>query len=533
MTGVLAWREGLWLRISDLFYHVAAVQSLLVTNQPLVTDPMFGVRGLPVDPTAGTFHTFLALDARLGGAGGFQVFEWLEPVVVALYFLVFYAFARRILRSAPKGFAALAIFAGVVWLLDFRVVIYPKWIDPAVYWAGLFFFLLFLERLSWPALTFACLLGVTTALVHLGTAELWVLTIGAAVVWSLLLVRKVEGGPVLAARCGLGAGISAVTMAPIVYVRSAGILTGARTSVFNPPPDSPMSGLPFASIGKGLGIIRGGALSQWYQGGDLMLAFVVVALVVVVMRAARRGATPETVLLAATASIMPALMLNLVGTKLLVAKFWFHLRRLAYELRFVPALLVPYVWSAGRRGLADRRAGRGRGTGALVAAAAAAVMLGTAALAGVEAIGVVNRFVSPLSIDNFERSRYNAVAATAGVVGYLATHSNPTQTVAASEKTSYYLTALVPIRVIAVRRAHMPLAVEVKDGPARRWAQLQLFNPRVTRAKTARLLDTYRVSHVVAPRDEGLLAKFRGMHELRRVYADRRYVVFAVDTASQ
>lgn len=527
LAALLSWIEGLWLRMSDLFYHVAGVASLLTNNQPLVTDPMFGVKGLPVDPTSGTFHTFLALVARLGGTSAMQTFEWLEPVVVSVYFLAFYALARRILGSGKQAVFALALFAGVVWSADFRVVIYPKWLALGVYWMGLVFFVTLLERFDRRALIFTCVLAVTAGLVHLSAGELWVLTMAAAVAWSLLLIRQIEDGRAVALRCAAAAGLSLVVLAPVMYKRSASVLTGAKTSVFNPPPGIPMSDLPFTKLLDGLGIIRGGL---WYQGGDLMLAFVVVATAALVVWALKRGAKPETVVLAATASIMPALMLNLVGTKLLVTEYWFHLRRMSYVLRFVPALLLPYVVALTRD---ERRLGPTASRTALhrsaVAIGVVAIFLGIAAFSWVEVAGAFNRFINPASLDNFVRQRHNVVTATTGVTQYLASNSASTQAVAADEKMSYYLSALVPVRVIAVRRSHMPLAVEVRDGPQRRHDQEQIFDPRVTAAKTALLLRRWNVGYLVSSTDPALLEKFDRMHRLRRVYTDDRFVAFRVE----
>ncbi|RJQ52740.1 MAG: hypothetical protein C4521_09540 [Actinobacteria bacterium] len=510
--------------MSDLFYHVAGVQSLLSNNQALVTDPMFGLRGLPVDPTSGTFHTFLAFAARLAGLDGFHAFEWLEPVVVAVYFIAFFAFARRLLPGAGQAFVALLLFAAVIWSLDFRVVIYPKWLDPAVYWMGLVLFLAYLEKRYLPALALATIFAATTALVHLATAELWGFTMIAAVGWALLLHRRLPDGRGLLARTGIGALVSLVPLILIVWRRSSSVLLSASTSVFNPPANSPMSDLPFVSIGKGFGIIRGGTFHQWYQGGDAMLLFVVAALGVLLYKSLSREADARTLLVGAAASIMPVLMLNLVWTNLIVTKYWFHLRRMAYVLRFVPALLLPYVAGVAVQELRGRRL-----LGVLLVFA---LLSGSIAFAGVEVIGAFNRFVNPLSLDNFGRQRHNAVRKMSGVTEYLKRRAAPGVTVAAQEKTSYYLAALVPARVIAVRRPHMPLAVEVREGPRRRHDQSQIFNERVTPGKTRRLLRLYRARYVLASRKDRALDKFERMG-LRVVFSDESFFVLSVPPADR
>ena len=518
-TVVLAWVESLWYRMSDLFYHIAAVASLLTNNQPLVTDPFFGLRSLPVDPTAGTFHTFLALAARIGGISAFQAFEWLSPVVVAFDFLAFYCIARRMLGSAAKAVFALALFVAVVWQLDFRVVIYSKWLDPAVYWMGLFFLLMLMERFDWRALVFTSIFAVTTALVHLATAELWVFTMLAVVFFSLVFMRWTADGKGVTWRCALGAGVSTIALVPVVYQRSISVLLGAKTSVFNPPANSPMSDLPFLSLGRSLGIIRGGTLYQWYQGGDPMILFVVLGLALIVVQVVKRGGKPETIMLAAQTAIMPVLMLNLVGTKIIVTKYWFHLRRMAYVLRSVPAVLLP--WAAGQTRDEWRRGPR-----AVVVLGVCAITAGTIAFAGIEVIGVFNRFINPLSLDNFARQRHNVVRQMEGASAFLQASAKPSGVVAAPEKTSYYLAGLVPARVIGIRRPHMPLAVEVRSGPGRRYDQTQIFHPDVTPNKTARLLEKYHVTYVVTAANSAALAKFDRMTRLRLVYQDRRFVVY-------
>lgn len=521
-AAVLAWVEGLWLRMSDLFYHVAAVASLLTTNQALVTDPFFGLKSLPVDPTSGTFHTFLALTAKLGGISAFQAFEWLSPAVVFFDLLAFYALARRLLDSTAKAVFALALFAGIVWQLDFRVVIYSKWLDPAVYWMGLIFLLAFMKKFDWRALLLASVFAITTALVHLATAELWVFTMISLVFFSLLFMRWTEDGKGVAARCAIGAGVSTLALLPVVYQRSVSVLLGAKTSVFNPPAGSPMSSLPYFSLGKYLTVIRGGTVYQWYQGGDPMIVFVVLGLALIVVQVVRRGAKPETTMLAAQTAIMPALMLNLVGTKLILTKYWFHLRRMAYVLRSVPAVLLP--WVAGQ----TRQETRGRGPRGVVVLGTAAIVAGAIAFAGIEAIGVFQRFVNPMSLDNFARQRYNVVVQMDGLTRYLQAHAKPTDVVAAHEKTSYYLAGLMPMRIMAVRRPHMPLAVELRSGSTRRHDQAQILNPAVTAAKTRRLLDEYEVSYVVVAFNSPALVKFDGMPGLRRAYEDKRFVLYAV-----
>lgn len=525
LAAAIAWIEGLWLRMSDLFYHLAAVQSLLVTNKPLVTDPMFGLKGLAVDPTSGTFHTFLALAARLGGARVLQTFSWLEGVVVAWFLLTFYVFARRLLGSGGKALAALVLFAAVVWSADFRVVIYPKWLDPAVYWAGLFFLLGLMERFDWRALAFLVAFGVTIVLVHLGTAELWVITVAAMVFWSVVLVRRIEDGRGVALRCLIGSGLSVAVMAPILYRRSASVLIGARTSVFNPPAGLPMSTLPTTTIARGLVLIRGG---RWYQGGDLMLAFVVLATSVVLAGIVSRRGKATDIALVAGASIMPVAMLNLVAGRLLVAKYWFHLRRMAALLKFVPALLAPAVFGLARDE-SSRRKSTDRDLTLMLVAGVTALAVGAAAISYVGTVAAFERFASPGSVNYFGRSRYNVARTTAGIVGYLQDHAKPTQTVAAPQDLSYYMAALVPVRVIAVNRSHMPLAVEVRSGERRRSDQAQIFNPRVTLAKTARLLEKYQASYIVLARGGAAAGKFERLAGVRRVYVDTRYVIFAID----
>lgn len=526
----LAWVEGLWLRMSDLFYHIAGVASLLTNNLPLVVDPFFGGRNLPVDPTSGTFHTFLAAIARLAGTSAFEAFEWLEPVVVAVYLLSFYALARRVLDSAPRAFAALALFAGVVWTLDFRVVIYPKWLAPAIVWAGLVFFLMLLERFEWRTLLLTCLFAVTTALVHLSTAELWMFLIGAMLVWSLVLMRFVENGRRVALRCLAGGGLSIGALGPVIYRRSISVLVGAQTSVFNPPPNSPMSNLPFISFGGDLGIISGGL---WHQGGDLMLAFTTAGLALLVVETIRRRGKAGLLVLTAGATIMPMLLYNVVATRLLVTEYWFHLRRLSYVLRFVPALMLPHVFAVARWELRDRAAHPSNRQKATVVLAIGAIVLGVAAFAWVETAGIFNRFINPASLDNFERGRHNVVVQMDGLARYLKTHVKPAEVVAADEKASYYLAALVPVRVIAVRRSHMPLAVEVRSGPTRREAQEAIFDPGVTAGDTRNLLDALKVSWIVAPAGSSAIRKFEEMRGLRRVYADRRYVAYSVDRPTE
>jgi hypothetical protein len=158
----------------------------------------------------------------------------------------------------------------------------------------------------------------------------------------------------------------------------------------------------------------------------------------------------------------------------------------------------------------------------------ATVVVGVLAFTGVEVIGVFNRFVNPLSLDHFDRQRHNVVRQMDGLTRYLQPNTKASDVVAAHEKTSYYLAGLVPVRIIAVRRSHMPLAVEVRSGPKRRYDQAQILNAKVTGAKTLRLLDEYDVTHVVVAAASPALDKFEALPGVRRVWADKLFVVYEV-----
>jgi len=157
-----------------------------------------------------------------------------------------------------------------------------------------------------------------------------------------------------------------------------------------------------------------------------------------------------------------------------------------------------------------------------------AVVAGTIAFTGIEAIGVFNRFVNPLSLDHFDRQRHNVVVQMDGLTRDLQARAKPTDVIAAHEKTSYYLAGLVPVRIIAVRRPHMPLAVEVRSGPKRRHDQAQILNAGVTAAKTLRLIEEYDVAYVVVATTNPALEKFDRMGEMARAYQDNRFVVYAM-----
>lgn len=525
MTAAAAWGEGLWTRMSDLFYHVAGVQALLVANRPIVTDPMFGIKA-SVDPTSGTMHTFMALAAKLGGVGAFRAFAWLEGIIVAAYFLAFFAFARRMLGSAAQACLALVLVAGIVWSLDLRVMVYPKWFDPAIYWICLLFLLVFIKTGEARALIFAAFFAATVVLVHLGTSELLVLTVVAASAWGVILFRTLEDRRTEGLRWLLGTGACLAAMAPILYKRSVSVLGGARTSVFNPVPGDPMSKLPVTRLPGGLAVVRGG---EWFQGGDWMLVFLVLGVLLAAAHVARRGGRPEIVLLMGMASIMPAAMLNLVATKYLVARYWFHLRRMASLLRFVPTLMLPYVYVVLREELNELKTdSRRRLTAAMVGAAALVNVAGLIGFGSAFARELPDRFEAG-NVRSLAYSRQgNVVAGTAGLRRYLSRHVASGDVVAAPHDVSYYLVALLPVRVIAVPRSHMPLAAEVRGGKARRADQKAIFDPGVPADATSRLLTKHGTRYLVAPVGTPAMAKFLGMRGLASVYVDNGFVLFRV-----
>src|SRR5205823_5359872 len=106
-TVALAVWQGPWFsHTADVFYHVAAVRSVLLKGEPFATLPMYPGHAAMPDPTSSGWHTLLALASAAARLDPADAWVLVHPLAAATPLLALAAAARGISGSRVVGVAA-------------------------------------------------------------------------------------------------------------------------------------------------------------------------------------------------------------------------------------------------------------------------------------------------------------------------------------------------------------------------------------------------------------------------------------------
>lgn len=486
--------ERTWFaQMADAFYHLAAVRSLLVTGQPMVTDPMFRTGLKTLDPTSGVWHTTLAL---WSGATGLDVAAWLWPgaaaVGGALTVMSLWVLAKAVGRSERAATIATAAFLVIGLGADLRWAPYPNRLSLALAFVTLAAITSLAVRPNRQDAILVVLAGFATIAMHLAAAEMVVAA--AAVLFALMvlaaIVRGVRDGtwrwqPV-AALAGAGATVAALAV-PLVMPKAA-IVNSSWLVPFQSATLAPgLWHLPF-----GLLIDSPGHLMKVGPAWFVLTALVGVAALV---QAFRSGDTHTTA--AAALVLTPALLLTdpLVTPALLHASLYLA-ERVAILLPFTAFVAV--AWALGE---AEARAKwRTLLTTLTVVLLAAAAVTSVIVLAGT--------WRAPAS-ESVWQTRLQDVRTTWGadtMKRLSAEFGSRYPIVAGDTMTTYYLAGLQPVAVVAVTSQHMAFAIEGMDGRTRRKEMETLMQPQTAEGTRRAILAERHADYVIVPKYRPALA---------------------------
>jgi hypothetical protein len=180
---------------ADQFYHLAAIRSLLVSGQPIVTDPFFGTTTRVLDPSTGAYHSVAAAFALMTHLDPMDLLPALTVAGTGVLILSLWSLFRRVSGSKIVPAIIVVAFAGIVLDFDFKSGAYPN-----VFSLGMCLLaLVLLSRLSVSRsrtlIAAAAFAGFATIITHPGSAELYTIGVFSLLGWLVLelVVHRFRG----------------------------------------------------------------------------------------------------------------------------------------------------------------------------------------------------------------------------------------------------------------------------------------------------------------------------------------------------
>jgi hypothetical protein len=492
-AGLVAMLQRPWFHASsDIFYHVAAVRSLLTTGRVLVTDPIYGTVSRAIDPTSGIWHTMQGCVATLSGIEPTTLYLGAMGIGAAVLALGAWSLLRRVTSSPVAIAGGIALMFVGLYRMDLRVAAYPNIVSYGLAMMAIALYLRLLEDRSRWTVALAALATFATVSMHVGSAELVGLAGAAASAWAIvawLATRRREGDEArydgrawlrIAVALAAGFGAAAPVLIPRLAALSGSSVIGESTfgvisdQVVHLPLGMSMM-LPGGFLGPGSVLWTGSALAAWAA-----------------WRAWRRR--DVAALGAFAVSSMAVLLLVFPPVATVVIGYSAHMaRRLAKLLQF-----APYVSMAWALGLAVTRWPSLRRTVAWTAGCLVALSLVSTTFVGTHGDAWLPHYLgenSVLSAWKLDRRAWWGSAAMDAVRREVGA-SHPV--VAGDPVTSYQLCGMLPVYTMDVLESHSPYFVEVASGKPRRADATALMATGTSEAGRRAILAKWGVSYVVA-----------------------------------
>lgn len=509
---------------SDIFYHVAAIRSLVRSGQVFVTDPIYGTATRVLDPTSGVWHSMLAAFVRLVRVEPSTA--WLAAMAIGAFVLAVSAWSlmRRVSGSDRVADGMTLLLLAGTYLFDLRASAYPNQVSFAL--TLLFAALLAraIEEREVRHAVLAALVGYAVASMHVGSAELVVLVGLGVAAWTLVLSRVSRAGddavPARAAAYPLAALAAAFLPALPVLVPRLAALSGS--SVIGEATLRAISG-DVLELPLGLRMLVPGH----YLGPTWVFVAGLAACVWALARSRGRGARSAVV--AVAVATLPVLLLTNPLSGTLVLAYSAHMaRRLAKLLPF-----APYVGIAWAVGVALARSRRGRG----------AFVTGCVAVAGVALTCMMLFGTVPRSWPSSWPGTRGVLAAwprdlrwwwgerTLDAVRAEFAASGGVPVLAGSPAACYQLTGLADAWALSVVEAHSPYPVEVASGRERRSADAAIDDAATAPGDRYRLARRWNVSYLVFdddPRESAVRAAALADRAHYAMVSDGRLLVLRV-----
>lgn len=194
---LLALWSGPWLsHTADSFSYLAAVRTLVNSDQVLVEEFIYSADVSTLDPQAGTWHLVLALLASFSQTDPTKIWLYLPAVVTPIWILSFYALALTLFRNRSLATAGTILHFILLYNLDFRMVAYPRYVGFALVWIALSFSLRYLKSGHLRFLLSATFLGFVLSTFHVNSCEFFLVSLLAYFLFYVLFqaVRVLHTG---------------------------------------------------------------------------------------------------------------------------------------------------------------------------------------------------------------------------------------------------------------------------------------------------------------------------------------------------
>lgn len=328
-AGLAFYAGGNFGRDTDSPAHIACVREMVERDRILPRTAFYADGdGASVDPRFGFFHVALAATAQLGRLDAARLWDLLPGILAPFALLVFYAFARRVLRGESP-----ALFATFLMLLCFgdagrgilARIAYGNFMGIALTWGVLALAMHFaLGDTRRTALWLIALGAFAAVATHVFSAAAILFSLGVFLL-AVLLVRGFRHAGVARIAYALGAAAAGILLPLVWRFRYA--------SASLNPLHTESQGLLYLS--KGLYVIQPGL--WWPYLG--VVGLVGAALGLLLWRRVREG---DAEVYLAALSLAPFLvLLNPLATPLFEASLGYLVARLA---SLVPFILVLAYW---------------------------------------------------------------------------------------------------------------------------------------------------------------------------------------------
>ena len=522
-AGLVSMLQRPWFHASsDIFYHVAAVRSLLTTGRVLVTDPIYGTPTRTMDPTSGIWHTMQAIVARLSGIEPSTIYLGAMGIGAVVLVLGAWTLLRRVTSSPFAMAAGMALMFVGLYKMDLRVTAYPNVVSYGLAMLSIGLFLRLLQDRSWWTVVLAAIATYATVSMHVGSAELVGLAGVAVAAWSVVAwlatrrhkdaAARYDGRAWLRIGFALVAGFvdASPVLLPRLLALSGSSVIGESTfgvisdQVVHLPLGMSMM-LPGSFLGPGSVLWTGSALAAWAG-----------------WRAWRRH---DVAALGAFAiASMAVLLLVFPPVASVVITFSAHMaRRLAKLLQFAP--YVAMTWAIG---LGLSRWPAARRTVAWTAGCLVGLSLLSTTVVGVQGESWLPRYFGESSVISAWRLDRRAWWGSEAIDAVRREVGDRHPVVAGDPITSYQLSGMLPVYTMDVLESHSPYHVEVVSGKQRRADAATLMASGTTEANRRAILSRWDASYVVVDptvRTVGVLPELRSQGGLFDVVVDTPHLV--------
>jgi hypothetical protein len=492
VAAVVAMVERPWFfTSSDIFYHVAAVRSLVRSGQVLVTDPIYGTTTRTLDATSGVWHTMQAAFAAPLHIEPSTLYVSALGVGAFVLIAAIWALMRRVTGEARIATAATLLLLVASGRADLRASAYP---NEITFGLGLLFIALLARAVEQRDKRLALLAGVVgfaSVTMHLGGAEFIGVAGIAFLMWTVVVawISRRSDTPVrmrTVAYPAVALAVAFVPALPVVVPR----LVALRGS-------SALGDALVALIARDIAVLPGGlqVMVPGHWLGDPWVFWLALAACAWALWRARRGGDSAVASLAAVAiGALPALLLSNPLVAPLLIQYSAHMaRRLAKLLQYAP--LFGIAWAFGVAVARDKGAQR---RAVAVMSVIATYVLACNFLLGYIPVNVPQAVPAPRSIVaawSMDRRWYWGASTLQAVRDALAGPTTPV--VAGSMSAVYQLTGLADIRALAVVEAHSPYHVEVVSGAERRADAFRIVAADGSSGERRALLSKWSVDFVV------------------------------------